>query len=204
MRKSFFWRTWFSSCIARPLADGAAVSPGGAIRELRHTLGQLRLNALAVGADGRNRCLLSAFQARTGRNQPSNSRYIFGPSCWLRGLIKPERGRAVAYVDWSQQEFGIAAALSGDGAMMEAYSSGDPYLTFAKQAGAVPADATKQSHPHKRGQLKVVLPRSAYCFGVESAEVAENGDIRWPRGGRAAGQHPSSAVVTASTSAVIS
>ncbi len=54
----------------------------GPIRELRHTLGQLRLNELAVGVDGRNRCLLSPYRARTGRNQPSNSRFIFGPSDW--------------------------------------------------------------------------------------------------------------------------
>ena len=105
------------------------------IRELRHTLSQLRPNDLAVGPDGRNRRLLSVFRARTGRNQPSNSRFIFGPSCWLRGLIRPEPRRAVAYVDWGQQEFGIAAALSRDTAMMEAYASGDTYLTFAKQAG---------------------------------------------------------------------
>jgi hypothetical protein len=117
------------------------------IRELRHALSQLRLNDLAVGPDGRNRCLLSAFRARTSRNQPSNSHFIFGPSCWLRGLIPPEAGRAVAYVDGEQQEFGIAAALSEDRAMMEAYTSGDPYLTFAKQAAAVPADATRETHP---------------------------------------------------------
>ena len=28
--------------------------------------------------------------------------------------------------------------------MMEAYNSGDPYLTFAKQAGVVPRDGTKK------------------------------------------------------------
>src|SRR5262249_31111674 len=93
----------------------------GPLRELRHALSQLRLNDLAVGPDGRNRCLLSAFGARTGRNQPSNSKYIFGPSAWLRGLIRPREGRAVAYIDWEQQEFGIAAALSGDKAMRAAY-----------------------------------------------------------------------------------
>jgi hypothetical protein len=140
----------------------------GPIRELRHSLGQLRLNDLAVGADCRNRCLLSVFRSRTGRNQPSNSRFIFGPSCWLRSLIKPEPGRAIAYVDWSQQEFGIAAALSGDKNMMEAYSSGDPYLAFAKQAGAVPADATKQSHPTERGQFKVCALAVQYGMGEES------------------------------------
>ena len=142
------------------------------IRELRHTLSQLRLNDLAVGADGRNRCLLSAFRARTSRNQPSNSRFIFGPSCWLRGLIQPAQGHAVAYVDWSQQEFGIAAALSGDQAMMEAYSSGDPYLTFAKQAGAVPTDATKQSHRKEREQFKVCALAVQYGMGAKSLAQA--------------------------------
>src|SRR5262249_14199286 len=119
------------------------VSP---LRELRNSLSDLRLNDLAVGRDGRNRTILSAFQSRTGRNQPSNSRYIFGPSVWLRGLIKPPAGHGIAYVDWSQQEFGIAAALSGDTAMQAAYKSGDCYLAFAKQAGAVPGDASKEAY----------------------------------------------------------
>lgn len=140
----------------------------GPLRELRYSLGQLRLNDIAVGSDARNRCLLSTFRSRTGRNQPSNSQFIFGPSCWLRSLIQPRPGRAVAYVDWSQQEFGIAAALSDDAAMMEAYASGDPYLTFAKQAGAVPPDATKQSHPKERGQFKVCALAVQYGMGEHS------------------------------------
>ena len=105
------------------------------LRELRSALSELRLNDLAVGRDWRNRTLLSPFRARTGRNQPSNSKFIFGPSVWLRGLIKPPPGHGVAYVDWEQQEFGIAAALSGDPNMQAAYLSGDPYLAFARQAG---------------------------------------------------------------------
>jgi DNA polymerase I-like protein with 3'-5' exonuclease and polymerase domains len=128
----------------------------GPIRELRHALSQLRLNELAVGSDGRNRCLLSAFRSKTGRNQPSNARFIFGPSAWLRSLIRPAAGRALAYVDWSQQELAIAAALSGDHAMREAYTSGDFYLTFAKMAGAVPPDATKKTHTATRDQFKAV------------------------------------------------
>ena len=143
-----------------------AVAP---LRELRHSLGEMRLfSDLAVGIDGRNRCLLSPFRSITGRNQPSNARFIFGPSCWLRSLIQPEPGRAVAYVDWSQQEFGIAAALSGDTAMMDAYTSGDPYLTFAKQARAVPADATKKSHPREREQFKVCALAVQYGMGPQS------------------------------------
>lgn len=143
-----------------------AVAP---LRELRHSLGEMRLfSDLAVGSDGRNRCLLSPFRSITSRNQPSNAGFIFGPSCWLRSLIQPEPGRAVAYVDWSQQEFGIAAALSGDAAMMAAYTSGDPYLAFAKQARAVPADATKKSHPREREQFKVCSLAVQYGMGPHS------------------------------------
>jgi DNA polymerase I len=140
------------------------------LRELRSALSDLRLNDLAVGDDGRNRALLSAFRSRTGRNQPSNSKFIFGPSVWLRGLIKPPPGHAVAYVDWSQQEFGIAAALSGDTAMQAAYRSGDPYLTFGKQAGAVPADATKSSHQSERELFKQCVLATQY--GMEAEALA--------------------------------
>jgi hypothetical protein len=137
------------------------------IRELRHALSQMRLNELAVGSDRRNRLLLSAFASKTGRNQPSNSRFIFGPSCWLRSLIKPEAGRAVAYIDFSQQELAIAAALSGDERMQDAYRSGDFYLTFAKMAGAVPETATKQSHAAQREQFKTVALGVLYGLSAE-------------------------------------
>jgi DNA polymerase I-like protein with 3'-5' exonuclease and polymerase domains len=128
----------------------------------------MRLNELAVGKDGRNRTMLSAFRARTGRNQPSNTKFIFGPSVWLRGLIQPPAGYGVAYIDWQQQEFGIAAALSGDPLMMEAYRSGDPYLAFAKQAGAAPACATKSTHKEVRDQFKSTVLAVQYGMGADS------------------------------------
>lgn len=138
------------------------------LRELRHALAGMRLAALAVGADGRNRSLLSPFRAKTSRNQPSNTKFIFGPSAWLRSLIKPRAGYGLAYVDYSQQEFGIAAALSGDALMMEAYRSGDPYMAFAIQAGAAPRGATKQSHGKVRDQFKACVLAVQYGMGAES------------------------------------
>jgi DNA polymerase I-like protein with 3'-5' exonuclease and polymerase domains len=89
---------------------------------------------------------------------------------WLRGLIKPPPGYAVAYVDWSQQEFGVAAALSGDLAMQAAYRSGDPYLAFAKQAHAVPADATKATHGAQRELFKQCV--LAVQYGMEAESLA--------------------------------
>jgi DNA polymerase I-like protein with 3'-5' exonuclease and polymerase domains len=88
----------------------------------------------------------------------------------LRGLIKPPPGHAVAYVDWKQQEFGIAAALSGDTDMQTAYLSGDPYLAFAKQAHAVPANATKATHGHQRELFKQCV--LAVQYGMEADGLA--------------------------------
>jgi DNA polymerase-1 len=138
------------------------------IYDVRHGMAGLRLSSLTVGKDGRNRTLLGAFNSKTGRNQPSNSKFIFGPAKWMRGLIKPEPGYALACLDWEQQEFGIAAALSGDPAMIEAYQSGDPYLAFAKQAGAVPQDATKESHKAIREQYKACVLAVQYGMGYRS------------------------------------
>lgn len=138
------------------------------MRELRQALSQLRLRDLAVGSDKRNRCLLSAFRSITGRNQPSNSRFSFGLPAWMRGLILPRPGWALAYLDYCQQEFAIAAYLSGDPAMIAAYESGDPYLAFAKQAGAVPPEGTKATHGPVREQFKACVLAVQYGMGAES------------------------------------
>jgi DNA polymerase-1 len=127
------------------------------IREVRDNLSGLRLTDLAVGADGRNRTGFFCFGTRCGRNAPSNGKFIFGPSAWLRSLIRPGPGMALAYIDWSSQEMAIAAALSGDEAMIRAYRSGDPYLAFAKDAGLAPAEATKVTHKSLRDRCKAVL-----------------------------------------------
>jgi DNA polymerase I len=140
------------------------------IHELRHALSQLRLEDLAVGSDGRNRTILSAFRARTGRNQPSNSAFIFGPSVWLRGLIRPPPGMALAHIDYKTQEFAIIAALSGDTAMQAAYGSADVYIAFGKQCGKLPADATEESHAAERQLFKQCVLGIGY--GMEERTLA--------------------------------
>jgi DNA polymerase-1 len=140
------------------------------IREARRSLSQLRLNEFAIGSDGRHRFMLSPFRSKTGRNQPSTSKFIFNGPAWVRNLIIPETGKALAYIDYAQQEFGIAAALSGDENMLKAYSSGDPYLQFAIMAGAVPREATKQSHPIERELFKTC--QLGVQYGMEADSLA--------------------------------
>ncbi len=144
------------------------------MRNLRRSLSETRVHDLYVGEDGRNRCLLSPFKSKTGRNQPSTTKFIFGLPSWFRALIRPQKGWGLAYVDWSQQEFGIAAALSGDEVMKEAYHSGDPYLAFAKQSGAVPPEATKQSHKAERDQFKACVLAVQYGMGEDSLALRIN------------------------------
>jgi len=136
--------------------------------ELRVTLGRLRLTDLEVGSDSRNRCLLSPFGAVTGRNQPSNTKFIFGPARWMRGLIRPPEGYGLAYVDFSSQEIGIAAALSGDERIAEGYGAGDPYMAFAKAAKLVPPDATKATHKSIRERCKAVVLGINYGMGPDA------------------------------------
>ena len=132
------------------------------LHELRETLSTLNLfDKIAVGSDGRNRCMLSAFVTRSSRNAPSNSKNIFGPHVWVRGLICPQPGWAVAYIDWAQQEIAIGAALSGDANMMEAYTSGDFYMSFAIQCGEAPKHATKKTH----GDIRALYKRA--CLGMQ-------------------------------------
>jgi len=142
------------------------------LHELRKTLGEFKLNNLAVGRDGRNRTLLSPLAAKTGHNQPSTTKFIFGPAKWIRGLIKPTEGSALAYCDWSSQEIAIAAALSDDDLLWAAYESGDPYIAFAIQAGLVPPGATKDTHKGIRNRCKSVVLGTNYgmsAYGVAQA-----------------------------------
>ena len=138
------------------------------LHKLRVSLSRLRLTGLEVGLDGRNRCLLSPFSSITGRNQPSNVKFVFGPARWLRGLIRPADGYGIAYIDFASQEIGLAAGLSGDERMIQGYVEGDPYLAFAKAANLAPPDATKKSHKMIRDQCKSIVLGINYGMGPEA------------------------------------
>jgi hypothetical protein len=79
----------------------------------------------------------------------------------MRWFIQSKDGY-LAGCDYSSQEFLIAALLSDDEAMIDAYRSGDVYLAFAKQAGLVPADATKDSHKRERDLCKALVLGISY------------------------------------------
>jgi hypothetical protein len=146
------------------------------LRQLRHARDKMRKVKLAVGADGRNRTVLWPFKSKTSRTQPKAAQWIFSPAVWLRSLIKPGPGMAVAYIDYSAMEFLLAASLS-DGhcgpvnRMLEMYQSGDPYLGYAKAIGAIPDHITKETlgnYAAVRDRYKVMLLSVQYGMQAET------------------------------------
>ena len=91
---------------------------------------------------------------------------MLGSAAWVRNLVRPAPGHALALIDWGQQEFGIAAALSQDTAMMAAYETGDPYTAFAVMAGAAPAHAKAATHHDVRERFKACVLGVQYGMGA--------------------------------------
>jgi len=120
------------------------------------------LSGLAIGPDGRNRCSMFPFSTKTGRNAPSTKKFLFAMSKAFRRLVKPPLGYGFVQIDWAAEELAIAAVLSGDADLLDAYLGGDPYIGFAIRAGAAPVGATKESHREIRDRYKTVMLAVGY------------------------------------------
>jgi DNA polymerase I len=150
------------------LGDMAVIYPR--IKDLKEgmeMLGQVRELKVAVGRDGRNRTPLWPSSTKTMRCAPSTTEFVFNQPAWLRSLVRPPEGYALAYLDFRQEEPAIAACLSGDPAMMHGYRvGGDLYVDFAKRANAIPSSLTtaeaKKRYKAVRDQYKICLLASMY------------------------------------------
>lgn len=153
------------------------------LQKLRDQIAELRLGAFVntVGADGASRCPLMPFWTRSGRNQPQGRDKVFLLSLpsWVHGLIKPPPGWGIALLDWSAQEIGIAAGLSGDPALIEDYKTGDPHMRFAIRAGLAPLWATEDSHRALRETVKPLSLGSGYGLSKYGAAAQTGKSLVW-------------------------
>lgn len=127
-----------------------------------------------IGDDGHSRTGFNPFGSYTGRNQPKSSEFLLLMPNIYRCIEKPEPGWCISSIDWSAQEFALGAVLSGDKNMLEAYASGDPYLHFAKVAGAVPPEAKRKVNKEwdaKRDLFKSTILGLQYGMGVKSLHI---------------------------------
>jgi hypothetical protein len=110
-----------------------------------------------VGKDGFVRSYINPYGAQSSRYQPGSVGFLFLKSAWQRSLCQAPDGYAVGTWDYSSQEVLLAAILSGDKKLYEAYCSGDVYLAYGKEIGAIPADGTKKTHEKERDEQKPVI-----------------------------------------------
>ena len=103
------------------------------LHALRDSLGTIVRAKLPIGHNGRNRPSLFPFGTATGRNAHAKS--LYNAHAGMRSLMIFPAGTIGVYLDWRTQEVGIAAALSGDQALMNAYRSGDVYHDLARICG---------------------------------------------------------------------
>ena len=103
------------------------------LHALRDSLGVIVRARIPISPDGRNRPSLFPFGTSTGRNAQSKS--LFNAHASMRSFHAVPTHKIGAYLDWRTQEVGIAAARSGDQALMEDYAGGDIYHALAKLCG---------------------------------------------------------------------
>lgn len=155
-------------------------------REVRKILGQLKWLRQpkeneedlfdSIGSDDRMRTFFGIYGTQTARNAPKAKKFILAMSAWLRCMIRPPKGYVLTEIDYASQEFAIAAILSKDKSMIEAYISGDPYLYFAKKAGAVPKDGTKSEYKVERDLFKATTLGLQYGMGYKALALKLSSD----------------------------
>ena len=155
--------------------------------EDKRMIDALRSLKLEIGSDGRNRRWLNPFGTKTGRNNPSTNRYIFGLPHTMRSFIKPLPGMALAQLDVGAEEIGVAAACSRDPQLMADYRSGDPYRQFAEAALGVRSLTKQQRQIYKAtvlgriyGMGSVTLARNLNIHRAQAQRILDQMTARYP------------------------
>ena len=164
------------------------------LHALRDSLGFIVKARLPIGRDGRNRPSLFPFGTATSRNAHAKSPY--NAHAGVRGFMVFARDSVGAYLDWRTQEVGVAAALSGDSALIEDYRAGDIYHALARLCGLTKDPDPvhwKKNDPAMRNRMKPLQLGINYGMGVPSlargldrhpliaSEIIERHKCRYPR-----------------------
>jgi DNA polymerase I len=140
-----------------------------ALHALRDSLNVVVKAKLPIGRDGRNRPSLFPFCTATGRNAHSKSLYNNHAS--MRSFMVFPPDTIGVYLDWRTQEVGIAAALSGDQRLIDAYQAGDVYHALAVACGFTDdpdPQHWKKTNSEMRNRMKRLQLAINYGMGVPS------------------------------------
>jgi len=135
--------------------------------ENKRMIDALKNLKLEIGSDNRNRFWFNPFGTKTGRNNPSTNRALFGLPHTMRSFMKPAPGMAIAQIDYGNEEAGAAAFLSGDPTAIADYLSGDLYRQFAATSLGILNPTEQQRQVYKA----IVLGR---IYGKGAASLARD------------------------------
>jgi DNA polymerase I-like protein with 3'-5' exonuclease and polymerase domains len=116
----------------------------------------------AIGPDGRNRTQMMPFIGSASRHQPPTAQNIPNATKTLRSLLAAHQGEVLMHRDWSNAEYGIAAALANDKKRWDNYLYRDAYLVKAADFGFCDYTATKATHKELRNKFKPVTLAGQY------------------------------------------
>jgi hypothetical protein len=139
------------------------------LHALRDSLRVIQNANLPIGCDGRNRPSLFPFGTATGRN--AHCRSLYNAHAGMRSFMVFPPDKIGVYLDWRTQEVAVAAAQSGDQALIEAYRGGDVYHTLALDAGLTKDPDRKHwkdHNPTQRQRMKSLQLGINYGMGVRS------------------------------------
>jgi len=120
-----------------------------------------------IGSDNRVRPNFGIYSSQSSRSQPGATGYLWLKAKWMQNFLEAPEGYALASADFASQEFLVAAIVSQDEAMMQAYASGDPYLAFGKLAGLIPPEGTKETHLQMREVCKQCVLGMSYLMSAK-------------------------------------
>jgi hypothetical protein len=136
---------------------------------LRDSLSFIKRASLPIGRDSRNRPSLFPFCTATGRNAHAKS--LYNVHAGMRSFMRFPKDKIGVYLDWRTQEIGVAAALSGDPTLLEAYRSGDIYHSLALMC-EITSDPDpahwKKHNSDQRERMKPLQLGINYGMGVAS------------------------------------
>ena len=138
------------------------------LHALKDSLGFFVRAKLPIG-NGRNRPSLFPFCTATGRNAHAKS--LYNVHAGMRSFMLFPEGTIGVYLDWRTQEIAVAAALSGDAALIDAYRNGDVYHSLAMMCGLTSDPDRKRwkdNNPATRQRMKSLQLGINYGMGVPS------------------------------------
>lgn len=136
-----------------------------------------------LGSDNNIRPWYGIFGTQTGRNAAKAKTFPLAMGSWLRCIIRPPEGKVIVGCDFSQQEIYVAAILSKDKNLLNAYNSGDVYLWFGKYTGIIPEEGNKKTHEKERDMFKNTVLGEQFGMGkakLHKRLISSSGDATLP------------------------